>query len=107
MHDHTMKMQEMHRGPDGLELPVAVEVTIRHDHGPISNMEDHDHPVTVAITQDGGEYVVDVPIHEGLTWSDDEPLTANDWVFTFDTIQEVGLGTNWQGGWRPFRVEED
>lgn len=56
-------------------------------------------------TQEGDNWVVEVPIHKGLKWSDGEPLTAEDFVFTFETVRDLQLGGNWVDAWKP--VEQD
>ncbi len=42
-----------------------------------------------------GEWTVTVPIDPEARWSDGVPITADDVVFTFDTVQEFGLGRGW------------
>ncbi len=44
-------------------------------------------------TDDGWEVVVD--LEPGAVWSDGVPITADDIVFTFETVRDVGL----RGGW--------
>ncbi len=36
-----------------------------------------------------------VPLRPGIVWSDGEELTAEDFVFTVDTVLDLGLGSNW------------
>jgi peptide/nickel transport system substrate-binding protein len=38
---------------------------------------------------------VRVPLSEDMTWSDGEPITAADFVFTFETVRALGLGGSW------------
>jgi peptide/nickel transport system substrate-binding protein len=42
-----------------------------------------------------GKWVVEQQIQQGLTWSDGEPITARDFVFTVNTVHELELGGNW------------
>jgi peptide/nickel transport system substrate-binding protein len=44
--------------------------------------------------QEGDVWVVEQPIREDMTWSDGEPVTANDLVFYHDTVREFSLGSN-------------
>ena len=46
-----------------------------------------------------GTYTYTVPIHQGFKWSDGNPITANDWAFTFNTVKGLGLVGNWLSGW--------
>src|SRR5918996_5299136 len=45
--------------------------------------------------QEGDSWVGEFTLREGLTWSDDEPITAEDWAFTWNTVVDLEL----QGGW--------
>lgn len=45
--------------------------------------------------QEGDVWVGTITLREGLQWSDGEPLTANDYVFTWNTAVEFGLTANW------------
>jgi len=47
------------------------------------------------VVQDGDNWVGTITLQEGLTWSDGEPLTANDYVFTYNTARDFGLTANW------------
>ncbi len=38
---------------------------------------------------------VTIPLNQSLSWSDGEPITARDMVFTFDTARALGLGGSW------------
>ncbi len=49
------------------------------------------------VTQEGDVWVGEMTLKEGLTWSDGEPLTAEDFVFTWQTAVDLELGTNWPG----------
>jgi ABC-type transport system substrate-binding protein len=46
-------------------------------------------------TEEGDFVTIEVRIKEGLTWSDGEPLTAEDVVFTANTMQDFQLSSNW------------
>ena len=46
-----------------------------------------------------GTFSYTVPITEGFEWSDGTPITANDWVFTFNTVKNLGLAGNWLALW--------
>jgi peptide/nickel transport system substrate-binding protein len=45
--------------------------------------------------QEGDGWVVEQRIKEGLEWSDGTPITANDFVFTVETVHEFELSGNW------------
>jgi ABC-type transport system substrate-binding protein len=51
--------------------------------------------------QEGDIWVVEQPVREDITWSDGEPLTANDLVFYFDTVKEFNLGSNHAASFGP------
>jgi peptide/nickel transport system substrate-binding protein len=57
-------------------------------------------PEVPALEQDAdGNWVVDIPIREDITWSDGTPLTANDVAFTGNAVIDLGIiSGNW-GGW--------
>ena len=44
-------------------------------------------------------------LKEGVTWSDGEDLTADDFVFTVNTVLEMNLGSNWAQLVHPAFVE--
>jgi peptide/nickel transport system substrate-binding protein len=44
-------------------------------------------------TSDGWQVIV--PLNDSLYWSDGEPVTASDIVFTFDTARALGLEGSW------------
>jgi peptide/nickel transport system substrate-binding protein len=46
-------------------------------------------------TGEGDSWVGTMTLREGLLWSDGEPLTAEDFAFTWNTVQDLEL----QGGW--------
>jgi len=45
--------------------------------------------------QEGDVWVARIPMKEGATWSDGEPVTAHDLVFTWNTAYEFCLTGNW------------
>lgn len=47
------------------------------------------------VAQDGDVYSIEVPINPEANWSDGQPLTAEDMVFTFETVRDLKLGGNW------------
>ena len=49
--------------------------------------------VSPSPTSDGWQVIV--PLNDSLYWSDGEPVTANDIVFTFDTTRALGLEGSW------------
>jgi ABC-type transport system substrate-binding protein len=48
-----------------------------------------------ALTQEGNMWVSTVKMHQGIKWSDGNPLTARDVAFTANTSLELGLPGNW------------
>ena len=47
-------------------------------------------------TVDGTEFwTVEVPLKQGILWSDGEELNADDVVFTVNTVLDIGLGASW------------
>lgn len=42
--------------------------------------------------EQGSVWVVEQPIRDDVSWSDGEPVTADDLVFYFDVVRELGLG---------------
>ena len=50
----------------------------------------------VAAVDEGGDvWTVTQPIRDDYTWSDGSVLTANDVVFTYETVRDAGLGASW------------
>ena len=45
--------------------------------------------------QDDGKWKVTLELGAGAKWSDGRPITSGDFLFTFETVRELGL----QGGW--------
>ncbi|MEA1903189.1 MAG: ABC transporter substrate-binding protein [Actinomycetota bacterium] len=50
---------------------------------------------TVTPSFDSEGWRVRVPLREDLSWSDGSPITADDVVFTFETVRSLGLGGSW------------
>jgi peptide/nickel transport system substrate-binding protein len=48
-----------------------------------------------AAVQEGDVWTVTQTLRQGMMWSDGEPVTANDFVFTWNTGVDLGLGGNW------------
>jgi ABC-type transport system substrate-binding protein len=44
---------------------------------------------------EGEGWAIEVPLRQDATWSDGEPLTANDIVFTYRTVVDLALGGTW------------
>ena len=48
------------------------------------------------VTEEGGKFVVSIPMRQDITWSDGTPFTANDVAFTAATVLKFGLiSGNW------------
>jgi peptide/nickel transport system substrate-binding protein len=47
------------------------------------------------IVQEGDFWVQIIEIRQGVTWSDGEPVTVHDFIFTGETVRDFGLGGNW------------
>ncbi|MCB2224257.1 MAG: ABC transporter substrate-binding protein [Actinobacteria bacterium] len=58
-----------------------------------------------ALAQEGENWVATIPLREGMVWSDGEPVTAGDYVFTMNTIKDLELGSNWIS-YHPFKDAE-
>lgn len=50
---------------------------------------------------DGDQWYVEVALHPQARWSDGEPITANDMVFTWQTVVDLQLGGQWLSGYQP------
>jgi peptide/nickel transport system substrate-binding protein len=57
-------------------------------------------------TQEGDKWVVEIPLREDAVWSDGEPITAEDMVFTFNTVKDLALGGGWLA-WYPLADPDD
>ncbi len=56
--------------------------------------------------QSGDVWTVTQPIKQGLTWSDGEEITAEDIVFTYETVRDLVLGGQWFSSY-PIASEDD
>ncbi len=54
-----------------------------------------DAPLEPAV-QDGDNWVAEFTLREGVLWSDGEPLTAEDYAFTWQTAVDLELLGNWE-----------
>jgi peptide/nickel transport system substrate-binding protein len=48
-----------------------------------------------AVAADGDVFSVEVPIRDDANWSDGQPMTAGDVVFTYETVRDLTLGGDW------------
>lgn len=59
----------------------------------------------VEAVQEGDVWTVTQPLRTDRVWSDGTPVTANDMEFTFDTVREFQLGSNWSSNFPPQIVD--
>jgi peptide/nickel transport system substrate-binding protein len=59
----------------------------------VADLAAEDEPPAGAAEGDG--WAIEVPMREDVTWSDGTPITANDVVFTFETVRDLELGGDW------------
>jgi len=52
-----------------------------------------------------GTYSIEVPMVQDAVWSDGEPITANDFVFTFNACKDLQLTHNWPNQCAPNGVD--
>lgn len=52
-----------------------------------------------------GTWSITVKLAEGLTWSDGEPITANDYAFTFNACKDLKLTQNWPNQCQPNNLD--
>ena len=50
---------------------------------------------------DGETWKVNVSLGRSMTWSDGIPITAEDFVYTFETVRSLELGGSWQAAFPP------
>ena len=55
---------------------------------------------------EGDGWAIEVPMREDAVWSDGEPITANDIVFTYETVRDFALGGTWLEAY-PLASEEN
>jgi ABC-type transport system substrate-binding protein len=61
----------------------------------------------VEAVQEGDVWTFTVPMNENATWSDGEPITADDVVFTHNTCKDLDLTINWPDQCVPTGVQVD
>ncbi|MCK4489931.1 MAG: hypothetical protein KAU23_06700, partial [Anaerolineales bacterium] len=54
-----------------------------------------------------GTYTITVEMKEDAVWSDGEPITANDYLFTFEACKELKLTQNWPNQCAPAGLEAE
>lgn len=69
----------------------------------IPDLATDDYAKFPAEENDDGTWSAEVTLQDTAKWSDGEPVTANDFAFTFNTVKDFGLTENW-ADWVP--VEE-
>jgi ABC-type transport system substrate-binding protein len=52
--------------------------------------------VESSVNNGDGTWTYTVPITEGYEWSNGDPITANDMVWTYNTVNDLGLLSNWE-----------
>lgn len=55
-------------------------------------------------TWDENGWRVRIDLSEGFEWSDGQPITAHDFVYTFETVRALGLGGSWSDAY-PSTIE--
>jgi len=59
------------------------------------------------IVKEGNMYTVTVKLRRDMRWSNGAPFTADDVVFTYNTIQGMQIpGGNWSGVYEPAKIEK-
>lgn len=59
------------------------------------------------IVKEGNMYTVTVKLRKDMRWSNGAPFTADDVVFTYNTVKEMKIpGGNWGGAYEPEKVEK-
>ena len=61
--------------------------------------------VETSVDNGDGTFSYTVPMHQGFKWSDGEAIDANDMVFTFETVRDLGLFGGWTNSY-PLATEE-
>ncbi len=51
------------------------------------------------LTEEGGKWVVNIPLRQDIFWSDGTPVTANDVAWTANTVLKFGLIAGGWGAW--------
>tara|TARA_B100000586_G_scaffold267375_1_gene241954 strand:+ start:220 stop:2244 length:2025 start_codon:yes stop_codon:yes gene_type:complete len=63
--------------------------------------------VEASTDNEDGTFTYVVGMKEGYTWSDGSAITANDMVFTYNTVKGLGLQQNWVSGYKITSVGDD
>ena len=61
----------------------------------------------VPVDNGDGTYTITVEMKEGKVWSDGEPITVNDYVFTFNACKDLKLTQNWPNQCAPAGLEAE
>lgn len=56
--------------------------------------------VETSVDNGDGTWTYTVPMVEGFEWSNGDAITANDMVWTFNTVNDLGLLSNWETYYR-------
>ena len=52
--------------------------------------------VETSVDNGDGTWTYTVPMHQGFMWSNGDEITANDLVWTYNIVNELGLLSNWE-----------
>ena len=52
-----------------------------------------------------GTWTITVPMVQNAMWTDGEPITAHDWVFTFNACKDLKLTHNWPNQCKPNELD--
>lgn len=63
--------------------------------------------IPVPVDNGDGTFTITVEMKEGPTWSDGEPITANDYAFTFNACKNLKLTQNWPNQCSPAGLEAE
>ena len=62
--------------------------------------------VETSVDNGDGTFSYTVPMHQGFKWSDGEAIDANDMVFTFETVRDLGMLGGWTNSY-PLATERE
>ena len=62
--------------------------------------------VETSVDNGDGTFSYIVPMHQGFKWSDGEAIDANDMVFTFETVRDLGMLGGWTNSY-PLATERE